>query len=115
MTRPVDNGLTMWLLPLMAGAAGLSVIVLPMFAQAPTGKELVVASATSGFRIPTRPGDRVEPSHARAVKLEGAVLHNEAAAVDLCLDYVEAQFKYFRSKIADDGVPAFALKIRSSD
>jgi hypothetical protein len=39
---------------------------------------------------------------------------NESAAIDLCRDYVEAQFEYFRSNFNADGVPAFAQRIRST-
>ena len=39
---------------------------------------------------------------------------NEAAVVDVCLNYVEAQFLYFRANYPGDGHLAFAQKIRST-
>jgi hypothetical protein len=42
------------------------------------------------------------------------VARNEAAVVDVCLNYVEAQFLYFRANYPGDGHLAFARKIRSA-
>ena len=42
------------------------------------------------------------------------VARNEAAVVDVCLSYVEAQFLYFRANYSGDGHLAFAHKIRSA-
>ena len=44
---------------------------------------------------------------------DAAVARNHAAAIDLCLDYVDAQQKYFRADPDKDGVLAFAQRIRS--
>jgi hypothetical protein len=87
----------------------------PGFAENPAGKELVIASATSGFYMPARAASRLDFVNAGTVALgDPNIPYNEAAAVDLCLDYVEAQYRYFRSNYAGDGIPVFAHKIRSS-
>jgi hypothetical protein len=84
-------------------------------AQHPAGKELVIASATSGFYTPGPGSSRSYDVNAGTVAVSNLnISNNEAAAVDLCLDYVEAQYRYFRSNYAGDGIPVFAQKIRST-
>jgi Protein of unknown function (DUF2950) len=83
------------------------------FAQYPAGKELVIVSATAGFYMPPPAASRSYAVNAVAVANPN-ISYNEAAAVDLCLDYVDAQYRYFRSNYAGDGMAAFAQKIRSA-
>jgi hypothetical protein len=84
-------------------------------AQNPAGHELVIASATSGFRISAPPASRPNLMNTDTVEAGNPnITHNEAAAVDLCRDYVEAQYRYFRSNYDGDGALVFAQKIRST-
>ena len=90
-------------------------IAVPAFAQHPARKELVIASATSGFYMsaPVARGP-ASVTAGRVAAEDPNIPYNEAAAVDLCLDYVEAQYRYFRSNYGGDGVPVFAQRIRST-
>ena len=76
---------------------------------------VIEASATVRMRTASVTSLRVGVPDA----VSGGLAHpeaatNESAAIDLCLDYVEAQFEYFRSNSNADGVPAFAKRIRST-
>ena len=44
---------------------------------------------------------------------DAAIARNHEAAIDLCLDYVDAQQTFLRLDPDKDGVPAFAQRIRS--
>ena len=119
MPSLVDRGVTTpklsGLRPRGACLIGYLCLAVSLSAQYPADNETVIASATSGFYMSTPVASGSGFVNAgRVAAEEPKVSDNEAAAVDLCLDYVEAQYKYLQSDYAGDGIPVFAQKIRST-
>jgi hypothetical protein len=122
MTNRVDGGLTTRrpgvfhvTAPCCLRCAFLACVAVAGFAENPASNEIVIASATSGFRMSAPAAGRLDFTNAGTVAAGNPKIpHNEAAAVELCLDYVEAQYRYFRLNYDGDGVSVFAQKIRST-
>ena len=90
---------------------GLTIAVAAHRVPAPA----VDASATVRLRSETATSFRTDGPNSvgNGVRPPEAAV-NESAAIDLCRNYVEAQFEYFRLNPNADGVLAFAQKIRST-
>ena len=89
--------------------AFLAAIPAACFPQAaPVTRVVVVDNSGS-------PVENASRSHSRsAPPILSTVERNEAAVVEICQKYVDAQLAYFRSNRRADGYLAFAEKIRSS-
>jgi hypothetical protein len=89
--------------------AFLVAIAATMFAQAVQVTRVAVVDSAG---MPVNGAART-PSR-RATTIVSTIDRNEAAGVELCQNYVDAQLAYFRSSRRADGYLAFAEKIRSS-
>ncbi len=72
--------------------------------------------AASAVLFAQEPASGVETSMDRSDTLrvpKRGIHENEAAVVNVCTSYVEAQMIYFRSNVSGDGFLAFAQRIRS--
>ena len=86
----------------------LAAMPIASFSQAVPVTRVVVVDSSGAPG--TAPADQSRPEAA----ILSTVDRNEAAAVESCQNYVDAQLAYFRSSHRADGYLAFAEKIRSS-
>ena len=101
-----------WRRGLRLPLACLSLLPVAAVAQDPSWPRVVVVDSSGR---PVNTTLRRSTPDAMAVSGRGrAIERNESGAVDICLNYVDAQLAYFRSTPRADGHPAYAEKIRSA-
>jgi DUF2950 family protein len=92
-----------------------SVVSFAAFAQGhnPAGTVAARPSTNDGVVLPDSGTEFVPEPNTEAVPRRG-VAGNEAAVVNVCVSYIEAQLLYFRTDHKSDGFLTFAQKIRST-